>query len=636
MIPPINDADIDWAAKVLGGNISFDEESRQFIRCLEPTQVVACPGSGKTTALIAKLLILSRHLPFPGNRGICVLTHTNVAMDEITRRLSRIGSGILSYPSFCGTFQSFVGHFLGHPGYVEEFGHRPLYVDSDIADREVQRWKSRDLMRARRWLEPKKVAPESLRFNLRLEVVRIGKETPFLAENDWKYQAVDKAKKAVLAAGFMFYEDSYVFAYRYLERHPEITVLFRERFPFVFVDEMQDTDQRQLDLLRTLFGVGTSLQLVGDPNQAIYRRTEVGTGCTWKPPAAVLSLPKSLRFDKPIADIVTRLASVTPVSVEGNGTGIKTKPHLLVFSDERITDVIPAFGQLIIRFGLPRLPIRQVYKAVGWVAKEHEAGKHTVPSYWPGFNAARGRERAQYATLKGNLSGALTSTGADFPRRFRRAILTSVARFARTAGVASPSGRHFTETTVREYLDVTAASTLRLLNTCISRLCMEARAGRDVSEDVTAFLVGPLAPHFGADVSLPAVKAFLSEDDSGPLAEQERPCNMEPFEGGAIEISSVHGVKSETHTATLYLDTFYHGYDVHRILPYLKGAMPVGDVSARVKETMKVAFVACSRPSHLLCVSIHADTSGSGTKRNRVTEEDLSELERTWEIVDLR
>jgi hypothetical protein len=421
-----------------------------------------------------------------------------------------------------------------------------------------------------------------------------------------------------------------------LERHPELPEFFRQRFPFAFIDEMQDTDQPQLDLVRMLFRDGTSLQLVGDPNQAIYLRDAVGTECTWKPSADALSLPTSLRFDRPIADVVTRLASVAPMNVEGNGKGIEFKPHLFLFSDARISEVIPRFAQLIRQLGLPQLPVRQVYKAVGWVAKEKPDGKHTVPSYWSGFRAATERKRTQYATLKGNLSGAVTSASPDFPRRFRSAILASIARFARSAKVVSPSGRHFTESTVREHLEVTAATALRELEIRIAEWCLEARSGRDVSEGVGAFLLGTLAPHLGVDVSAQAVKAFLDDNDFEPSGGQAVLSNVIPFDGVNIEVSSVHGVKSETHTATLYLDTFYNGYDVHRILPFLKGAMPNGNEPALVKESMKVAFVACSRPSHLLCVAIHADTAGRGKTRSFVAEEDVDDLAHAWEIIDLR
>ena len=166
--------------------------------------------------------------------------------------------------------------------------------------------------------------------------------------------------------------------------------------------------------------------------------------------------------------------------------------------------------------------------------------------------------------------------------------------------------------------------------------CLKTRAGHDVSADVADFLIGPVAAHFDLDTTAPAVTAFLWDDDSGETSSQLVNGNLFSFEGGAIEVSSVHAVKGETHAATLYMETFYNGYDVHRILPYLKGDLPTGKEGKRIKESMKVAFVGCSRPTHLLCVAIHADTIGNGGKRNTVTDDDLVELRRTWEVIDLR
>jgi len=636
MIPPIIDADIDWAERMLGGDISFDEDARAFIRTLASVQVVACPGSGKTTALAAKLLILSRHLPLPANRGICVLTHTNVAIDEITRGLSSIGSAILSYPSFCGTFQSFVGRFLGYPGYVEDFGHRPSCVDSEVTSRELQHRSSVALEKARFYLKKQGMSIEGLRFNKHLQVVKIGENIPFVGANTPTYATVSVVKKDVLRDGYLFYEDSYVFAQRHLDRHPGVPKLFRNRFPFVLVDEMQDTEERQLEILTRLFGEGATTQLVGDPNQAIYWRTDVGTGCSWSPPADVLTLPRSLRFDQPIADVVTRLASVAPITVHGNGAGVRLMPHLIVFPDERIHEVLPTFAGIIAQLDLQRLLLRPSYKAVGWVAKEHEGGKHTVPSYWPAFSAAQGRRRAQYATLRGNLSICASPPGVDFPRQFRRAVVASMASFFRAGGTLAPSGRRFTEATALDHLRETSPSVLHELETASVDWCLKAHSGRDVTDVVAAFLVDALTGAFGIDTSLPAAKVFLGGDDSEETPEEVGAANRFLFEGGAIEVSSVHAVKSETHTATLFLETFYHGYDVHRLLPYLKGSIPSGDELPRVKESLKVAFVACSRPTHLLCVAIHADTLGYKNRRNRVTEDDLDELRQRWEIVDLR
>lgn len=61
----------------------FPEDARNVIRCWHSTDVAACPGSGKTTVLLAKLKLLADRMPLENGAGICVLSHTNVAVNEI-------------------------------------------------------------------------------------------------------------------------------------------------------------------------------------------------------------------------------------------------------------------------------------------------------------------------------------------------------------------------------------------------------------------------------------------------------------------------------------------------------------------------------------------------------------------------
>ncbi|MDZ7692071.1 MAG: hypothetical protein U5K69_13230 [Balneolaceae bacterium] len=71
----ISDSDIDKAQSLLlKGKGIFDSERRKVIQDLEGFDVQASPGSGKTTTLLAKLLLISEQLPLAKNRGICVLT----------------------------------------------------------------------------------------------------------------------------------------------------------------------------------------------------------------------------------------------------------------------------------------------------------------------------------------------------------------------------------------------------------------------------------------------------------------------------------------------------------------------------------------------------------------------------------
>ena len=131
----------------------FDKERRDFIRSLESYDVQACPGSGKTTALLAKLLILSSKPPLPNNAGICILTHTNAAIDEIKKRFSGEARTIFQYPHYVGTIQTFVDKFLAIPAFVNKFGKRPIIIDNEQFIYEVHRSQGVNLFKARYYLD---------------------------------------------------------------------------------------------------------------------------------------------------------------------------------------------------------------------------------------------------------------------------------------------------------------------------------------------------------------------------------------------------------------------------------------------------------------------------------------------------
>ena len=127
----ITDAQIEEFESRFEG-LLFDNETKEFIKCLESKDIQACPGAGKTTSLVAKLDIIASQMPFKDNSGILVLTHTNVAVDEIKAKLGANAKILLSYPNHVGTFQSFINKYLAIPMYVKLRGNRPERIDTEI------------------------------------------------------------------------------------------------------------------------------------------------------------------------------------------------------------------------------------------------------------------------------------------------------------------------------------------------------------------------------------------------------------------------------------------------------------------------------------------------------------------------
>ena len=81
-----------------------------------------------------------------------------------------------------------------------------------------------------------------------------------------------------------------------------------------------------------------------------------------------------------------------------------------------------------------------------------------------------------------------------------------------------------------------------------------------------------------------------------------------------IEIGTVHSAKGETHTATLYLETFYKrgqgNYESERLkeqfknIPVTKTLNDLKTCNDIIKQSAKMAYVGFSRPTHLLCIAI--------------------------------
>lgn len=118
---------------LLKGKRPFDEQRVKIIKEDSSCYVQACPGSGKTTALLAKLIILANKMPLPDGKGVCVLTHTNVAIDEIKAKLGPKADILFKYPNFFGTIQTFLHKYVTAAALHYFYGSQITYVDDDVA-----------------------------------------------------------------------------------------------------------------------------------------------------------------------------------------------------------------------------------------------------------------------------------------------------------------------------------------------------------------------------------------------------------------------------------------------------------------------------------------------------------------------
>lgn len=119
---------------LLKGKKPFDSTKVNIIKVNSSCYVQACPGSGKTTTLLAKLIILANKMPLPEGKGICVLTHTNVAIDEIKAKLGTKADVLFRYPNFFGTIQTFLHKYVTAAALHYFYRSQILYVDDEMSN----------------------------------------------------------------------------------------------------------------------------------------------------------------------------------------------------------------------------------------------------------------------------------------------------------------------------------------------------------------------------------------------------------------------------------------------------------------------------------------------------------------------
>lgn len=71
-------------------------------------------------------------MPLNNGQGICVLTHTNVAIDEIKSKLGEKSDILFKYPNYFGTIQNFVDKYLAIPYFKRQKKENIKSIDDDI------------------------------------------------------------------------------------------------------------------------------------------------------------------------------------------------------------------------------------------------------------------------------------------------------------------------------------------------------------------------------------------------------------------------------------------------------------------------------------------------------------------------
>jgi superfamily I DNA/RNA helicase len=270
-----NQDDFDLVEKTILGNKKFNENQREFIELMESKYIIAGPGVGKTTCLAAKIVLLMMKIASQNSKdAICIITQTNVAVDEINKILRKLGLSHISHPHFVGTVHQFFNSFLAIPYIKKHLSPTNLRFGDDQDHLSIISSLVHKSSYFGKWSSGPKAAVISKINDCNL--VYDKQSDRFLLENTVGWDKFERHQAHMLNVkwdlkrlGFFSFNDTFLFAKAALVNGKNISLL-RKRFRYVFVDEFQDTKTSSLDILKEIFtNAGNILQLVGDPNQTL-------------------------------------------------------------------------------------------------------------------------------------------------------------------------------------------------------------------------------------------------------------------------------------------------------------------------------------------------------------------------------
>ncbi len=646
--PTAEAANIAWVCGVMGlpqtafTGVDGTDPRLAVLRSTESLDIEACPGSGKTTLLVAKLAILANKWSHQ-RQGICVISHTNAARNEIETKLSSCSAGtaLLRYPHFVGTIHSFVNEFLAIP-WLRSQGQPIKAIDTEIALN--VRW-SKVPYKTRSYLEKKNLDKYCLSYD-RADFG--GGDKNLLGEHTDTYKALLKICEETSRSGYFCYDEMFVWAGQLLDSDPNILDAIRLRFPLVFVDEVQDNSELQSAFLHRVFCAGQSpvtRQRFGDSNQAIYQHAGQSGAKTDPFPSTVKTdLPHSFRFGQGIADLANPLG-VVPQGLVGRGplqknVTVKSRSSVLfLFDDQTILSVLPEYANyLLTTFSADELAAG-LYTAVAGVHKSDKADKaprflgHYAPAYNPAISSkGASPETFIHYVLSGRCEMAdhvdvypiVSKTGAAILRlaQIAGADLSFVRRKSSHRYVLEllegkpelhQSYLAFIDRLTRDGGEITQAYWNDECKSCVAAVAAAIAGKPAASSECAKFL------EWGASAAAAAAQV------------PETPENVYRYPPNApkvnIRLGSIHSVKGETHTATLVLESYFHDHHLQELKPWLLGVKTGGTgQKVRMSGRLKLHYVAMTRPSHLLCLAM---------RRDSLDDAEMATLAaRGWHIID--
>ena len=612
----ISDEDIEWVKTVMP-DIEFDECRINILKNMSGTDVHACPGSGKTTLLVAKLAILAKKWNEEG-RGICVLSHTNVAREEIQERLgtSDVGKKLLSYPHFIGTFQSFMDTFISMP-ILRSCGIPVNIVDTEFVTE--RRWNS---IYTKGWLErngkDKKICdPVKLpcEFN-----VSCSKTSP-------TYKALIKVTMDSRQRGEFTFNEMEMYSFYGLAKKPVIREIFQQRFPIMFIDEAQDTKSEIWDLINRLYEKAPEnvfYQAYGDSNQAIFNSYERMEEVNVFPRKACLEMLNSKRFVESVAELSNGVA-LDKRKMLGEAKELSNsnpKHTIFLFKHGQEEKVLQKYAELLLQtFSDDEISKYKKYgcHVLGMVHKldnkENEIAVR-LSNYYPEYNP----ETKKTAPTQLIDYFYIAEEQLCKTREFAQKVDWICKGILKLIKMSQKKEIKYSNSAFRTIVRNVPTNHVRekLLVICDMDYT-SPKAWNKTLEYIYEV--------FGDFINIEKMKTEKFTEWKGAVEKEgqefeDKSTNKRMYKDEAsgrsveLQFGSIHSSKGRTHLATLILETKYYEYNLSSILPWLAGKN--GKLGQRNKQRLKCQYVAMTRAKGLICLAMLEDNVSSEMQKNLI------------------
>lgn len=251
--------------------IKLNQQQKKAVHKVDgPVLLLAVPGSGKTTVLITRLGYMALHCMIPPE-NILTVTYTIAATKDMKHRCAAyFGEELAERFEFrtingiCAKIIQYYGRLTGRTPFqlVRDEKQITALLSSIYQQTEQDYPTESDLKTVRTLITYIK--------NMML--------------TDDEIQELEKSRDDKLHIGtiyaqycqemrsrrWMDYDDQMIYTYNMLRKFPELLEHFQNQYPYICVDEAQDTSKIQHAIIRLLASKTENLFMVGDEDQSIY------------------------------------------------------------------------------------------------------------------------------------------------------------------------------------------------------------------------------------------------------------------------------------------------------------------------------------------------------------------------------